>query len=98
MLYAMSSSRYYPADVFADLNVQRSSGGRSVLVSGHVMGSTLCVGEIDHAERGEVLNVRMRYRLICPNQHGGDFSVEIPISGAIRRVTYGDEGTVLELR
>lgn len=89
--YGWWSASYYPLDAFAGLTAGPLRGGRAVLISGHVMGSFYCVGRLDHRERQGELNIRMRYRRICPGQRSGSFSIEVPIAGKVDHVTYGDE-------
>ena len=83
---------YYPIDRFAGLAAESTNQGRSVVITGHVMGSFYCVGRIDSALNGRELNIRMRPRYICPQQRSGDFDVRINVSpSSVTRVTYGDE-------
>lgn len=85
------SDSYYSVDKFANFTAQSLPGRNTILVRGHLMGSGYCVGKIDYQEGGGELNLRMRYRIVCPNQRNGDFSVEIPASTTTHRVTYGKE-------
>lgn len=89
--FGLWSVSYYRLELFAGLRADFSSNGRTVTVNGHVMGSMFCVGSLDHREQNGELNLRMRYRLICPGQRSGDFSIVIPTSGTVHEVTYGDE-------
>jgi hypothetical protein len=89
--YEWWSAEYYPVDAFAGLTAGSLRGGRAILVSGHVMGSFYCVGRLDYRERQRELNIRMRYRHICPGQRNGSFSIEVPVAGGVDHVTYGDE-------
>src|SRR4051812_45890841 len=70
--FTLWSVSYYPRDMFADLRAEPLRGRKTVLVKGYVVSSGFfCVGTIHHREHGEELNIRMRYRLICPNQRSG---------------------------
>lgn len=89
------SNNYYSVDRFAAFTAQTIPRQNNILVRGHLMGSSFCVGKIDYQERDGEINLRMRYRIVCPNQRSGDFAVEIPASTTIRRVTYGEERSEL---
>lgn len=95
--YSLWSVNYYPPNLFAGLKAKILPGGREVLVTGHVMGSMFCVGTLAHLQKGEELNVRMRYRFICPSQRSGDFAIRIKAAAPLRRVTYGNERTEILL-
>jgi hypothetical protein len=92
-LVGLWSVSYYPFELFAGFKAEVTAEGEAVIVTGHVMGSMFCVGQLDHREQNGELNLRMRYRLICPSQRSGSFSILIHTSEKVRRVTYGDERT-----
>jgi hypothetical protein len=89
--YMFWSVSYYPPDLFAGLKARTLPEDGAAQISVHVMGNIFCVGRLDHRQLGDELNVRMRYRLICPKQRSGDFSIRIEASGPVRRITYGEE-------
>lgn len=93
--FILWSSSYYPLDKFAGVTAEFLPRRNTVLIRGHMMGSIFCVGKIRHREQGDELNIRMRYSVACPKQNSGDFSIEIPTSPNVRRVTYGNERSEL---
>lgn len=83
---------YYPIDRFAGLKAEHGRDGRTIRITGHVMGSVYCIGRINARLSNGELNIRMRYRLICPSQRSGSFETEILVPHSpVRAVTYGDE-------
>src|SRR4051812_10668592 len=58
---------YYGVRMLAELRAEPQHAGAGVTLAGHVASPILCVGDVAHYENNGELNVRMRYRFICPS-------------------------------
>jgi hypothetical protein len=87
---------YYPFDIFTKLKVAHSEslGGENLLISGHVMGSSECVGDMIHWQAGEVMIVAMTQEpvWVCLFRRGSNFSVRIPLTTEIKKIYYIGHG------
>lgn len=90
LIYYKYFNHYYTYNAFNNNIDLKFLKNNKYILTGHIMGTYLCAGDIKKRFYNNELNISMKYNLLCFNENNSDFSIVIEESRHFENVTYGE--------